>query len=65
MPQFAIPSDTLAAAIRAYLGLTQAELAAYLGVTGGRWPMPRLGGGCCGTRPAADWGSWPGCCPHP
>ncbi|GAA3935760.1 helix-turn-helix transcriptional regulator [Hymenobacter algoricola] len=33
MPYPAIPSDTLAAAIRQYLGLTQAELAAYLGVT--------------------------------
>ncbi|MBT2558532.1 helix-turn-helix transcriptional regulator [Hymenobacter sp. ISL-91] len=36
MPQKAIPSNTLAAAVRAYLGLTQEQLADYLGVSRGQ-----------------------------
>ncbi|GAB3829178.1 helix-turn-helix domain-containing protein [Hymenobacter jeollabukensis] len=36
MPQKAIPSATLTAAVRAYLGLSQLELARFLGVTRGQ-----------------------------
>lgn len=36
MPQKAIPSTTLAAAVRGYLGLSQEQLAAYLGISRGQ-----------------------------
>ncbi|WP_413775157.1 helix-turn-helix domain-containing protein [Hymenobacter weizhouensis] len=36
MPQKAIPSTTLAAAVREYLGLSQVQLAVYLGLTRGQ-----------------------------
>ncbi|NVO32642.1 helix-turn-helix transcriptional regulator [Hymenobacter lapidiphilus] len=36
MPQKATPSTTLAAAVRTYLGLSQEQLAAYLGVSRGQ-----------------------------